>query len=524
MKKMMKKNMKKIVSIALVLVLLLVPFSYLLNVKALEITVGEGDIITNTSTITVNKSGTITSLTGDVLEAYKVLDAYYNKDSNEISYKFTSLFEEFKSSEYAKNGVIDFSSSDFTVESYIGYGASDADTSEFESLVAQFAKYVKANSSAGTTLTVAGDGLSASATVVVGSYLVLPTVTNKVFTAMLGNVEIKANNNAWELQSANITAKGYTIGDSFDDSELESGKTKSIVNKGLGSASVVVGEEYNYYISTSLPKYPSNASNTTFIITETLDEGITFSGINYMSISDGGVGLTNDNGTFKNSEGATVASVSSTTSEDGKTVLTISFTPNNASSQSIEIIYKASLNSNAPYGEKINSTSKLTYAVDPYSTLDGANKTTGASTATAYTYGLKVKNANGAVFALYKVGEVETGSPIETATVGTDGFAVFKNGIAATTPDGTSYVLVQTKAAAGYRTVENKDITLTVGGDGYDSNTHIFTVEVETKEAGLLPSTGGLGTILYTLIGLFIITFSATAVVYYRKKKNTVTE
>ncbi len=529
----MKKTMKKLVSVALVLTLLLIPFGYLLSVKAepLDITVDAASkkVIVD-STITVKTTQSITSLTGDVLVAYKVLDAYYDKDSNQISYQFTDNFKNFLTSEFATNGGKDFSS--LTVDEYVNYGAEDANTSDFELLVAQFSKYVKANAASitdGVTLTVSSDGTSASATVKVGSYLVLPTTTMKIFTAMVGNAEIVAEGGEWVLKPAEIVVKATTIGESFDDSETTSGKTKSILNKGLASASVVVGSDYNYFISTALPKYPTNASNTTFIITETLADTIDFAGVDTMDIYDGGMAdeankLTNDNGTFKNSAGLTVASVT----VDGKKIV-ISFNPNNAGgSQLVDIVYKARLNNNANnnYGKSNDSSSVLTYAVDPYSTSEGANRTTGASTAQAYTYGIKVKNVkkgtdspnlSGANFEVYDSNQKKIDG---TFTAGEDGLLNFSTGLAA-----GEYTLKQITAPAGYTIAAPVTFTLSISdSDNYDTETGYYSITVANTEAGLLPATGGLGTILYTLIGLFIITFSATAVVYYRKKKNATNE
>lgn len=527
----MKKIMKRLVSVALVLTLLLIPFSYLLSVKAepLNITVDADKKVNVTSTITVNTSPSITSLTGDTLVAYKVLDAYYDAASNQLTYDFTDNFKNFKTSDYATNGGRDFST--LAVDEYVSYGAEDANTTEFELLVAQFAKYVKANTiTDGITLTVSSDGTQASAEAKVGSYLVLPTVTLKIFTAMVGNVGIVAKNGEWALNPAEIVAKGNTIGDSFSEGQSSTGQTKAILNKGQASASVVVGRDYKYFISTALPKYPANASNTTFVITETLADTIVFAGIETMDIYDGGMDseankLTNDNGTFKNSAGQTVASVT----VDGQKIV-ISFNPNNAGgSQLVDIVYKARLNAGAnnSYGIPNVSSSVLTYAVDPYSTLDAANRTTAASKAQAYTYGLIVRNVKkgttspnlaGANFEVYDSNQNKIDG---TFTADENGFLNFSTGLA----EG-EYTLKQITAPSGYTVASPVTFTLINrdDADGFDAVTGTFTVTVANTEAGLLPATGGLGTILYTLIGLFIITFSATAVVYYRKKKTATNE
>ena len=83
------KYLKKLTSVALILTMLLLPFSNLLNAKA------EG------TTIDVDTSNKVTNMINlvssyrDQLTAYKVLDVYYDKNTNEMSYKFTSAFQEF---------------------------------------------------------------------------------------------------------------------------------------------------------------------------------------------------------------------------------------------------------------------------------------------------------------------------------------------------------------------------------------------------------------------------------------------
>lgn len=535
----MKKIMKRLVSVALVLTLLLIPFSYLLSVKAepLNITVDADKKVNVTSTITVKTSSSITDFEGDALVAYKVLNAYYDAASNQLTYDFTDNFKKFKTSAYATNGGKDFST--LTVDEYVRYGAKeDANTTGFELLVAQFAKYVKANTITKdfVKLTPGTDG-SVSATAEVGSYLVLPTVTLKIFTAMLGNVEIAAENGEWVLKPAEIVAKGTTIGKSFADSQYDTGKTKSILSKGHYEASVIVGRDYKYIVSTALPKYPTNASNTTFVITETLANTIDFAGVENMEIYDGGMDgenseankLTNDNGTFKNSDGQTVASVTVKGQE-----IVISFNPNNAGgSQLVDIVYMARLNTSAndDYTKSHLSSSVLKYAVDPYgdpnSTLDTVNKTTGASVTYARTYGFRVENVSaeadkqklsGADFELYDSNQKKVDG---TFTADGPGVLNFSNGLA----EG-QYTLKQIKAPAGYTVASPITFTLTASDteDYFDVVSASYTVEVANTKAGLLPATGGLGTILYTLIGLFIITFSATAVVYYRKKKTATNE
>lgn len=546
----MKKTMKKIVSVALVVALLIIPFSTLLNVKALNIETNDAGVVSNTvSSLTVTNVGK-----GDQLGAYKILDALYNKTSNVISYQFTQLFKDFQASEDGK----DFAS--LTVDEYSKFGEenlSAENKAKFESLYTEFAKYIKktAGITADQTLTAAADAEAAVANnVVVGSYLILPISTSGIYEPMIVNVEIKANNGAWELTDpASVQAKYTAISDVFPsgaDQEGGTGKAKSIISKDFGTASVVQGEQYIYIVSTPLPTYPVNASNTVFTIVETLDKGIEFKGFDKMTVSDGVYG---EDGTITVAgtadgqfvkDGKTYATATSNANEDGTTTITIVFTYSSFASKNVEVRYAAALAMDTEtdkivFGNPYKSKSVLTYSVDPYGT---ATKTTSASIAYALTYGLKINNIKkddnntklvGAKFALYKLDTEgnKTGNAIATAEY-KDGTILFDRGIAATTP-GATYRLVQTTAPAGYTVAAERNITLDItakdetfadGSAYYVEADKTFIATVANSAAGLLPATGGLGTVLYTLIGLFIITFSATAVVYYRKKKTTTNE
>ena len=97
------KYLKKVTSVALVLTMLLLPFTNLLNVKAEGVTidVDSNNKATNTTDIVVsNIMGNEQAM--DEFTAFKILDVYYDKDTNEMSYNFTTLFENYKKSSYAQ--------------------------------------------------------------------------------------------------------------------------------------------------------------------------------------------------------------------------------------------------------------------------------------------------------------------------------------------------------------------------------------------------------------------------------------
>lgn len=160
----------------------------------------------------------------------------------------------------------------------------------------------------------------------------------------------------------------------------------------------------------------------------------------------------------------------------------------------------------------------FTFTVDPYTdpvttkTINLENK--------ALTYGLQISNKSqsdnsylsGAVFGIYtdadctdanKVGELNIDETVDNQSTGRY----------AGLPSGTYYVK-QLKAATGYRlSTDVANITIDSSNKGY------LQLEVTNTKMGLLPTTGGLGTFIYTIAGLLIIAVGSIAYISYRKKQ-----
>lgn len=138
------------------------------------------------------------------------------------------------------------------------------------------------------------------------------------------------------------------------------------------------------------------------------------------------------------------------------------------------------------------------------------------SSITLYSYDLKVlayekdnksKTLSGIAFDVYS-DEAMT-NKVDTITTGSDGTIISEY-----IGEGTFY-LKQTKTSSGYTIVKPFSITIN------STNTEPFgtyEVEVPIAKAGLLPVTGGIGTIIYTAIGLSVIIGAATVYTIYRKK------
>lgn len=511
-----KKTIKKIISLFVVLLLVAIPFSFLINVKAVTIdfdnnTSGTTDVnskkITNTATLTLQGVKP-----EDEFTSYKILDAFYNADTNVITYEFTSDFKTFLAQDNDYKNL--------TVNQYYNLTSGTSNSTQTEStldkLVSRYTTYIRNNSIDGE-MTMKAVTTEVAGTVTAGTYLVLPTTpfTTSVYAVMVGNADFKAVGTDWEINNPTIVAKVSDVGDF--SKELASHMTN--VTEGTFS----FNEEYTTIIKAAVPKYPTNSTNRTYIFKEKLSDVVTFSGITNISIKDGTTALTvRADGTVVNGSGEQVASI---TFEETKNEVTIDFNHIELiTSNNIEITYKAKLNGNESTviggTGNLSGTTTFTYATDPYNA--NSTHTAPVQTTAVFTYGIELKNMGsedgnptlvGGVFEVYS--DEDLVNKIGEITVGANGIGLY-TGIKQNV-----YYLKQIKAPAGYSlntTTHSVKVALTDAQESEENLGH-YTITVLNTKAGILPSTGGVGTIIYTLIGLLIVIIGATAIVSYRKKK-----
>lgn len=500
----MKKKITKVFTIIALLLMISTPR---VN-AATTITVDDakkGTTDTNSSLVTNTANLTVTNVGAtDTLNAYKILDAYYNQSTNVITYEFTTEFKAFlnQSATY----------SDLTLDKYYQLTSGDTasgstkTTSTLDKLASAYAAYIKNNSITGSPMTVTGTTATLNAPA--GTYLVLPTITSRVYAVMIGNLDFAAEGTAWNLADEQIVAK-----------VSDAGVTKSVGSAGYEQGSFTIGNTFNYSLVATVPAYPTNATNKKYVLTDTLSQGLTFGGLTKISIKSGETTFTNTNGTFTNATGNTVA-----TATFQNQTLTIEFNVDYIDTTRIDIAYQAKLNENAVLGSAGNVNQVvLTYSNDPYGTGTYTTDPT-ASEATAYTYGLewfvhsvddkKVKLPN-AAFDIYS--DAALTNKVGTITTNADGIATYK-GLAAGT-----YYLKEITAPTGYSLIrdaisveilEDGSTTNPEAGEGYTRK------EIPQSEVGVLPATGGIGTIAFTLIGLIVLISAISLVVVYRKNKN----
>ena len=533
------KNIKKVTGIILILVMLLLPFTSLLNVKAETTQITVDSNVTKSDDPNSKKVVNTTKLTvtggTDLLKAYKVLDIYYNEKNNEMSYDFTSDFTNFKSSSYATTTTKDFST--LTVNEYLAYGANAygeaANQSEFDLLAAQFAKYIRKNNIAGleftSDTTTVPEGENSFKVYIesieAGAYLILPT-TNNPFTdsdglysvntygALIANVVFTVQDGSWYLDAISRSIKqrsNYLNSGTIDCAPSKIIETLNSEDGPTFTTSFYKNREYSYFFGTSvLNRYTTEDSPWKVVIT--LPDGIDYTDIYTLFSLKSGMYLypAVNNKLYNGDE--VIANI--TTSE--KTI-TIDSPTDAIEDFELMLIVGVKLSDNPVLGEAGNTIkTAVTYTTDPYSDPIGTTTLTAEDKIT--TYGLQITNKSaaddttldGGVFGIYTDSTCSDSSKIGEVTV-TNGVGKFEGII-----EGDLYVK-QIKAPSGYRlstdiahaTVDTASLTT----EGY------YPLEVTNAKAGLLPSTGGLGTIFYTLIGLLVVGAGAYEVVKYSKKQ-----
>ena len=485
--------MKKITKALLSVIVL---FIVMLNVHAVTITTNttagtvdtNSKYVTNTSTLTV--SGVQST---DTFKAYKILDVFYNSSNNTFTYEFTNTFKTFlaTTNDYKTLTVAQYQS---LTSGNITNGSTTTN-STLDTLVSLYATYIKTNSVSGSNMTVSST--NATATLEAGAWLVLPATTTKVYSVMVGNVEFKANTNGtdWDITSPTIVAKVSNASIS-----------KVLKSNNATEGSYDVGENYNYVITATVPTFPTNATNKTLTITETLDNGVSLGNIANVVIKDGATTLTtNADGTVKDGENHTVATITKTGQE-----VTINFNADYITNNTVTVEYPASLNNSAVLGTPGNKTTTvLTYANEPYGT---ATTTTTGVVNTVRTYGIKLLKHNsdnetleGAIYNVYSDSSLTT--LVGTITTGNDGYGTI-DGLSSRT-----YYLSEKTAPTGYK-ISTDIITVNI-----DTTKTYTDAEATDTKMGLLPSTGGVGTYIFIVIGAIVV-IGALVFLYKYLNKN----
>lgn len=338
-------------------------------------------------------------------------------------------------------------------------------------------------------------------------------------------------------------------------------KKVQVNGNGADTADAKIGDTLTFTLTSTIPDM-SAYDTYTFNFKDTLSKGLTYGDITSVTVEGVDAPLVKD----------TDYTVTTTPAAAGNTLLTVGMTDFKNKQQTnagkkITVTYTATLNENAVVGGAGNvNSATIQYSNDPSSTgtgesepdkvrvftygftvdkytgdnyNDAATRLAGAEftlTAKGDTSAIKFMQVNAgsatedAVYRVAKAGE--TAGTTTTITTPANGKVVFqglKNG---------EYTLTETKAPAGYNKLAsaigvkvngsndgtdttNATVNITYNNDNndttYDQTVSNGVIPVQNKSGAILPGTGGMGTIAFTVIGVLVI---ALGVAWTLKRKN----
>ena len=439
---------------------------------------------------------------------------------------------------------------DDSVQEVFSTGNEDSSKDISAAVAANFYAGIEAGIMGGTIhlspvpLTVSGKTASVSG-LTMGVYLVTATGGTAVYRPTVAMITPEESNGSWTImENAQVGLKSSPVSLKKTITAVNGSADTTAVSSDGKRAVAGIGDTVSYKLEVDVPEYPSQSVSRAFIIKDTLPEGLT---------------LTQDTIKVKTADGVEIQDLSDRIHVEGQ-VLTIDLTPDSDKTiqnpidgkRKLVVTYDAQLNANAVLGEAGNvNTASLTYSNNPY---DAASATkTVENTATVYTFGIEVTKVakgtktglQGAKFELklkdttQKIGFTGSGVAYTKAadgtaalTTGTDGKLTLK-GLAPGT-----YKLKETKAPAGYVlsageteiTIADTDFngipdskeqptTDTTTTQTTEKDNGLVSITVENTKGFTLPRTGGIGTVLFSMIGIVLMGSGVLLVAVFLRKR-----
>ncbi len=477
--------------------LLTILLSVVLAIGLLPMSVFAATTVTTDSTASITVQNAVEN---DELAAYKVIDITYDDTKNALSYSWNSAFANYFA--------------EYTVEQF---AALSDNSDDLKDLLAQLPNYIAANSIQPIdTATVADNGEATFADLAMGEYFIRPTSTTSVYQLMLQKIEPTVADGAYVIDDATFTAK----------------KKEVNVTKTADKTSVTKKEKVNYTITVDIPTYSNNATDKSFYVSDLLPDGLT---------------LETDSITAKIDEtdvDAGAYTLDNTATGDYTFKLSVSTEQYAASwagngGKQLVITYAATLNDGDTTEVNVKETNKVTYDYSNYPYVaDSHNQKTAKVDVTTYAIkidkyeaGDETKKLAGAKFDLYRTAtqeEIEAGKAVkiphtEIQGIKLEGDKVTDDNGAATfekyEANGIKYdyYLVETKTLSGYNILDNA-IQVNFTDSDVAETRGIYTVKVANSRGLTLPITGGMGTVIFSIFGIVLMTGAVVLFIMLRKK------
>lgn len=496
---------------------------------------------------TLTVSTTDAKFAGKTVNAYKMFSATVSGDGGAVSHTLNDAWKPFFKNSVGLTDVTDANVNDKANEYVSKLTGKEKDLTAFAAKASNWAQNTANSITADATATVskiaATDGkYTATFTGLDYGYYVV---------AVPGATVADTNSQYAALVRVHSTTVSVDIKGALPTVD----KKVQVDGTGKDATDAKIGDTLKFTLTSTIPDM--SAYNTyTFNFKDTLSKGLTFGQVDSVKVGD--TALTTD----------TDYTVATAPADNGKTLLTV--TMKNFKNQQanvgkkITVTYTATLNKDAVVGGAGNvNSATIQYSNNPSTNGTGESE---PSKVRVFTYGFTVdkytgknyddtatrlagaeftlapKNGTAISFvqvtagsatenAVYRVAKAdETGTTtIITPKSGKVEFQGLKNG---------EYTLTETKAPAGYNKLAsaigvkvngqnngtdttNATVTITYNNDNngsnYDQTASNGVIPVQNKSGAILPGTGGMGTIAFTVIGVLVI---ALGVAWTLKRKN----
>lgn len=509
-------------------------------------TVATANAAGGNATLTV--STTDAKFAGKTVNAYKMFSATVSGDGQAVSYTLTDEWKPFFKNSTA-SGLTDVTDANINdkANDYVSKLTGNALVA-FATKASNWAQTKANNITVGATATVSADASNSKYTATFtgldyGYYVV----------AVPGATLANASSQYATLVSVHSTSVTAEIKGNLPTVD----KKVQVNGTGKDATDAKIGDTLTFTLTSTIPDM-SAYSTYTFNFKDTLSKGLTFGQVTSVKVEGANSPLTVN----------TDYTVTTPTASNNNT-LTVAMKDFKTKQQAnagkkITVTYTATLNENAVVGGAGNVNSAtiqysnnpstngtgesepskvrvFTYGftVDKYTGdqyTDAATRLAGAEFTLAHKDGsaisfVQVSAGSATANAVYRVAKAgETGTT--TITTPANGKVVFeglKNG---------EYTLTETKAPAGYNKLasaigvkvngqnngtDTTHATVTItynndnNGSNYDQTASNGVIPVQNKSGAILPGTGGMGTIAFTVIGVLVI---ALGVAWTLKRKN----
>lgn len=508
-----------------------------------------------TTVATANAAGGNATLTvstkdakfaGKTVNAYKMFSATVSGDGGAVSHTLNDAWKPFFKNSVGLTGVTDANVNDKANEYVSKLTGKEKDLSAFAAKASNWAQ-TNNNITADATATVSKNAATD------GKYTA--TFTNLDYgyyvVAVPGATVADTNSQYAALVRVHSTSVDAEIKGALPTVD----KKVQVNGTGKDATDAKIGDTLTFTLTSTIPDM-SAYSTYTFNFKDTLSKGLTFERVTSVKVGD--TTLTKD----------TDYTVTTAPADSGKTLLTVAMKDFKTKQQAnagktITVTYTATLNKDAVVGGAGNvNSATIQYSNDPSTNGTGESE---PSKVRVFTYGFTVDKYTGknyddtatrlagaeftlahkggtaisfvkvadsatqnAVYRVAKAGETGATTTITTPANGKVDFRGLENG---------EYTLTETKAPAGYNKLasaigvkvdgqnngtDTTHATVVIkydnnNGSVYDQTASNGVIPVQNKPGVVLPGTGGMGTIAFTVIGVLVI---ALGVAWTLKRKN----